>query len=134
MCAVNKPCIDRSGDIHTPVIDSLAAEGVILDQYYAQDVCSPSRASFMTGRYAMHHTIVDWIPPPSAYGLPLNLTTMADMFKAANYETRAVGKWHLGSWQSRMHYAQDRERSPSAASHCVRNLTTLDGGPSHVCT
>ena len=82
----------RSGDIRTPQIDALASNGLILDQYYAQDVCSPTRASFMSGRFAMHHSIVDWIPPASAYGLPLNLTTMADVFKGAGYETRAVGK------------------------------------------
>ena len=62
----------RSHEIQTPTIDSLARKGVVLDQYYVQDVCSPSRATFMTGRYAMHHSVVDWIPPASAYGLPLN--------------------------------------------------------------
>ena len=69
----------RSAQIRTPHIDALAKAGTVLDQYYAQDVCSPSRASFMTGRYAMHHSIVDWIPPGSAYGLPLNETTMAQV-------------------------------------------------------
>ncbi len=75
----------RSGEILTPHIDTLARHGVVLNQYYAQDVCSPSRACFMTGRYAMHHSIVDWIPPGSSYGLPLNLTTTADVFKGAGY-------------------------------------------------
>lgn len=89
----------RSGDIHTPHIDALAAHGVVLEQYYAQDVCSPSRASFLSGRYALHHSVVDWIPPASSYGLPTNLTTMADVFKGAGYVTRAVGKWHLGFYK-----------------------------------
>ena len=53
----------RSHEIETPTIDSLAANGRVLQSYYVQDVCSPSRATFMTGRYAMHHSIVDWIPP-----------------------------------------------------------------------
>ena len=39
----------RSHDIRTPHIDGLAARGATLDQYYVQDVCSPSRATFMTG-------------------------------------------------------------------------------------
>ena len=89
----------RSHDIRTPAIDGLAQRGATLDQYYVQDVCSPSRATFMTGRYAMHHSIVDWIPPGSAYGLPLNETTMADAFLAAGYATHAVGKWHLGFYK-----------------------------------
>jgi arylsulfatase B/arylsulfatase I/J len=103
--------------IRTPTIDALAADGIILNQYYVQDVCSPSRATFMTGRYAMHHTseyndrrharshshafshsrvpVVDWIPPASAYGLPLNETTMAEKFQEAGYKTHASGKWHM---------------------------------------
>ena len=66
---------------------------------YVQDVCSPSRATFMTGRFAMHHSIVDWIPPASAYGLPLNETTLAQKFKAAGYACHASGKWHLGFYK-----------------------------------
>ena len=88
-----------NGAIRTPNIDSFAASGAVLDAYYVQDVCSPSRATFMTGRFAMHHTIVDWIPPASAYGLPLNETTMADTFKRAGYDCHAVGKWHLGFYK-----------------------------------
>ena len=58
----------RSGnEIHTPNIDAFAKSGLVLDQYYVQDVCSPSRSTFMTGQYAMHHSVVDWIPPASAY-------------------------------------------------------------------
>ena len=89
----------RSHEIRTPTIDALAARGVVLDSYYVQDVCSPSRATFMTGRYAMHHTVVDWIPPASAYGLPLNETTMAEKFKQAGYATHMSGKWHLGFYK-----------------------------------
>ena len=40
--------------IHTPNIDSLAKDGVILDNYYVQPVCTPARGSFMTGRYPIH--------------------------------------------------------------------------------
>ena len=88
-----------NGGILTPNIDKFAATGAVLDQYYVQDVCSPSRATFMTGRFAMHHTIVDWIPPASAYGLPLNETTMAQTLAKAGYDCHAVGKWHLGFYK-----------------------------------
>ena len=82
----------RSHQIRTPTIDKLARNGVVLDQYYVQDVCSPSRSTFMTGRYAMHHSVVDWIPPGSAYGLPLSETTMAEKMKEAGYMAHMSGK------------------------------------------
>ena len=89
----------NNGEIHTPNIDDLANEGVVLDRYYVPDVCSPSRASFMTGRYPFHTSIVDWIPPGSPYGLPLNETTLAEKFNKAGYISRATGKWHLGFYK-----------------------------------
>lgn len=46
----------------------------------------------MTGRYAMHTSIVDWIPPASTYGLPLNESTLAEKMNAAGYVSHAVGK------------------------------------------
>merc|ERR1712166_522411 len=48
----------RSHQIKTPTIDSLAATGLVLSNYCVQDVCSPSRTTFMTGRFAMHHSIL----------------------------------------------------------------------------
>ena len=89
----------NNNEIHTPNINEFAQQGMVLENYYVQDVCSPSRATFMTGRFPLHNTIVDWIPPKSTYGLPLNETTMADKFKSAGYITRAVGKWHLGFYK-----------------------------------
>ena len=47
----------------------------------------------------MHHGVVDWIPPASAYGLPLNETTMAEKFKEAGYKAHMSGKWHLGFYK-----------------------------------
>lgn len=80
----------RSHEIRTPTIDRLARSGIVLDQYYVDPVCSPSRSTFLTGRYAMHHSVVDWIPGTSAYGLPVNETTLGDTFHAAGYACHAV--------------------------------------------
>jgi len=93
-----------SKQVRTPHIDKLAAEGIVLDRYYVQHECSPSRASFLTGRHVAHTGIQaalvaghdkDMFGRP--YGLPLEFSTMPQLLKAHfNYFTVMVGKWHLG--------------------------------------
>lgn len=90
----------HGSDIRTPAIDSLAAAGVRLEQFYAQPVCSPTRAALMTGRYPMRHGLqVDVIYPWSQYGLPLEERTLAQALREAGYETSICGKWHLGNFR-----------------------------------
>eukprot|EP00933_Yihiella_yeosuensis_P041593 TRINITY_DN35998_c0_g1_i1.p1 TRINITY_DN35998_c0_g1~~TRINITY_DN35998_c0_g1_i1.p1 ORF type:complete len:548 (-),score=87.59 TRINITY_DN35998_c0_g1_i1:132-1775(-) len=86
----------RSGQIKTPNIDGLARDGLVLDGYYVQSVCSPSRAAFMTGRLPLHNTVNDWLVPGKAEALPLNETLMPEILKKAGYTSHATGKWHLG--------------------------------------
>ena len=75
-------------DIKTPNLDRLAASGVRLDQFYAQPVCSPTRAALMTGRYPMRHGLqVGVVRPWAQYGLPLEERTLAQALKDAGYET-----------------------------------------------
>lgn len=82
--------------IQTPYSDQLAQEGLYLNQYYVLPYCSPTRASLLTGMYPLHTGIHTPIPDDSSAGLPLHFETLADLFKAADYQTHAVGKWHLG--------------------------------------
>lgn len=87
----------RNGDIQTPNIDNLAKHGVVLDSYYVQATCSPTRASFLTGRYPVHTGVGDAIEAGVPLGLPLNETTLASLLRARGYKAHMVGKWHLGS-------------------------------------
>jgi arylsulfatase B/arylsulfatase I/J len=80
----------RSHQIKTPTIDALAGDGRILEQYYVQDVCSPSRAAFQTGRYPIHNTVNDWLRGDG--NLPVNETLIPQKLKAAGYVSHAVGK------------------------------------------
>jgi arylsulfatase A-like enzyme len=87
-------------EIQTPHIDKLARAGAILDAFYAQPVCSPTRAAFMTGRYPMRHGLqVGVVRPWAQYGLPLEERTLPEALQEAGYATAIVGKWHLGHFR-----------------------------------
>ena len=66
-------------------------------QFYAQPMCTPTRAALMTGRYPFRYglqTIV--IPGPAGYGLDTNEFLLPQCLKYAGYTTAIIGKWHLG--------------------------------------
>ncbi|XZE33970.1 sulfatase-like hydrolase/transferase [Pirellulaceae bacterium SH501] len=90
----------HQSEIPTPHLDRLAKSGVILENFYVQPVCSPTRAALMTGRYPMRHGLqVGVVRPWAQYGLPLEEQTVAEGLASAGYETAIVGKWHLGHFQ-----------------------------------
>jgi arylsulfatase A-like enzyme len=79
--------------IKTPNLDRLAAEGTRFTQCYAgSPVCAPSRAVLMTGRHTGHVSIRGNALVP----LSTNETTVAELLKAAGYQTGLIGKWGLG--------------------------------------
>ncbi len=92
----------------TPHLDRLAKEGLrFTDAYTAASICSPTRASLMTGKHPVRVNITDWIPGSSGKGqklqtpvdkhhLPLEEVTIAEALKEGGYSTFYTGKWHLG--------------------------------------
>jgi arylsulfatase A-like enzyme len=87
-------------DIRTPNIDRLAAGGARLHDFYMQPLCSPSRASLMTGRYPIRYGLqVGVVRPWARYGLPLEERTLPRALDEAGYLTAIFGKWHLGHFQ-----------------------------------
>jgi arylsulfatase A len=81
----------------TPNLSSLAQQGVMFRQFYsANPVCSPSRASILTGRYGVRVGVPTVFTPTDVGGLSTTEVTIAEMLKPAGYSTMCVGKWHLG--------------------------------------
>lgn len=93
----------------TPNIDRFAERSVRFTQAYAAcHVCSPTRASIMTGKYPARLHLTDWLPGRKDFSfqklknvqihqhLPLVETTIAEVLKQHGYRTAHIGKWHLG--------------------------------------
>ena len=105
----------------TPNMDRLANEGMRLTEFYTHSVCAPTRAAFLTGRYAFR-TWSDWRsedfgkpsylaklglklayndrgqPTRRLHALDTEERTIAEALKEAGYFTSIIGKWHLGEW------------------------------------
>jgi arylsulfatase A-like enzyme len=87
----------RGSEIRTPNLDKLARTGAELEQYYVQPVCTPTRASIMTGRYPMRYGLqVGVIKPWVDYGLDTDEQMLPEALRQLGYETAITGKWHLG--------------------------------------
>ena len=93
----------------TPHLDQLAAKGMrFTDAYAACSVCSPTRASILTGKYPARLHLTDWLPgrpdrpdqklkrPVILDHLPLEEVTLARALREGGYRTGFIGKWHLG--------------------------------------
>ena len=84
--------------IDTPNINALAASGVNFSQFYASaNICTPSRAGLLTGRYPIRTGLgYNVITANDTHGLPASEETIGEIAKRANYATKFIGKWHLG--------------------------------------
>ncbi len=129
----------------TPNIDKMAKDGLRFTDFYAAcPVCSPTRASIMTGKYPQRVNITDWIPgredmpdqrmkrPAIRNELPLEEVTIAEALKKRGYVTALIGKWHLGGSRLRAGEAglrrEHRRRPDRHAAQLLRPVREQDRG------
>lgn len=138
----------------TPNIDKIASEGMLFTNGYATcQVCSPSRASLMTGKFTARHGVTDWIgaatgenwgkwantkllPPEYEHILAQEFVTLPEALKENGYKTFFAGKWHLGekgSWPEDHGFDINKGGwdvgSPKAGYFAPWNNPNLPSGP-----
>jgi arylsulfatase A len=95
--------------VPTPHIDALAASGLKMTRFYSSSaVCSPTRASILTGRYPLRFDIRTHFSDDETH-LPLGVTTLPALLKQNGYQTAHIGKWHLGG----LHLSHAKSRATS---------------------
>lgn len=104
-----------SPTIRTPHLDRMAEEGLrFTDFYSASEVCTPSRAALLTGRYPIRSGMCGnrrVLFPNSKGGLPPNEVTIAEALREKGYATAHIGKWHLGIHEGSRPLDQGFQRS-----------------------
>ena len=136
----------------TPHIDRIAHEGMRFTEGYSTcQVCSPSRASIMTGKYPVRHGVTDWIGAPVGLAWKRNdkvlpseykkhlgheETTLAEALALGGYKTFFAGKWHLGDKGShpedhgfQINKGGHRKGSPPGGFFAPYNNPKLEDGP-----
>lgn len=82
---------------HMPNIEAMCKQGMVFENSYSAPVCSPTRATIMTGQYGFRTGIGAAIPKDGGEGLGLSddSTTLFDLLEKSRYSTNVIGKWHL---------------------------------------
>jgi arylsulfatase A len=128
-------CLNPESKIQTPHIDALAKAGVLCtDAHSPSAVCSPTRYSLLTGRYAWRHrtlrvgVLPAWDPPV----IEPQQKTVPRLLGSAGYDTACIGKWHLGfdwPWKQADQYSKLNRVNFHATADMFDWSRPLGGGP-----
>jgi len=140
---------EGSSFYETPHIDSFSKKGVRFSQAYAAcHVCSPTRASILTGQYPARLGLTDWLPGRKNFSfqklqnaetvqhLPYNIKTLPQVLKDNGYATAIFGKWHLGEDSAStkrqgfdIHIPEWNKGWPNGTYFSPYDMKGLEGGP-----
>ena len=87
----NDLAINNGANVPTPVLDSIAAQGIRFTRHYTDSTCAPSRAALLTGQHAARNGF-----SPHARGLSADVFTLPRALRREGYRNFHVGKWHIG--------------------------------------
>lgn len=111
-------------DLLTPHLDKFAASGTKFTQFYASPVCSPSRASLLTGLNPQRAGLPRNASETNGdLGMPNDRFTLAELFKSVGYNTAHIGKWHLGYKAEMGPNAQGFDYSFGHLAGCIDNYS-----------
>ena len=121
----------------TPFLDQMAAEGVVLTDFYVPtSVCSPVRSSLLTGRHPTRTEVDRVIQPVQQTGMPYWEITIAELLRKKGYATGVFGKWHLGDQPQYLPTNQGFDTffgipysNNSSTFHLLENETIVDPDP-----
>lgn len=88
----------HNSDVSAPFLSSLHSDSIELSDYHLYKVCSPSRASLMSGRYPNRAGLHGFIGHNTPEAISSKYTFLPETLKQAGYSAHMVGKWHLGYW------------------------------------
>ena len=109
--------------LETPSLDRLAAEGAhIRNAFVTTSLCSPSRASILTGQYTFRHGVVD-----NSRSIKEEAVFFPEMLKKAGYRTGFFGKWHMGHHTDEPQPGFDRWVSFPGQGSYEKNTLNIDG-------
>ncbi|MCU4155382.1 sulfatase-like hydrolase/transferase [Carboxylicivirga sp. A043] len=112
-------------DLYTPNMDALAESGVQFNQFYvAAPVCSPSRASMLTGQNPHKAGLPGNASSQEGHeGMPAEKITIAEIMKEEGYKTAHIGKWHIGYTPETMPLGQGFDYSFGHMGGCIDNYS-----------
>jgi arylsulfatase len=131
---VGIPEIQAVRGFSTPNINSVAEEGINFMRLYTEVACTPTRAAFQTGRYAVRSGMHTVAFPVEYSGMDADEVTIAEVLSKAGYMTAFTGKWHLGDTEFSYAHNQGYDEAFFQPYNQVPSMWTLEAEAANVIT